>query len=308
MRREMLPGGARLTSSGTTTKMQALRQLQYRIGPDNMFIVQVTLVPTMSNEQKTKPTQHAVKELRSAGFAPDMICCRCETELTEEGRKKLGLFCQTSSDCIVSVHDVTEIYKVPLLLKSQNVAEIIATRLKMYLPKGMPNITPWEQLCRKIDNLQSTVKIALVGKYTAGTDAYLSVTKALQHAAIAVNRKLEIVWILSEDLEHAATDERCKLAYQQLRDCHGVLVPGGFGERGIEGMINTCKFARESKKPFLGICLGMQVAVIEAARTLLGWKDAQSEEFHKEAKNPVIVFMPEGSKTHMGGTMRLGTR
>jgi len=288
--------------------IEALRQLQYRIGPDNMFIVQVTLVPTMSDEQKTKPTQHAVKELRSAGFAPDMICCRCERELTEEGRKKLGLFCQTSSDCIVSVHNVSEIYKVPLLLKSQNVAEIIATRLKMYLPKGMPNIQPWEQLCKKIDSMTSSVKIALVGKYTSGTDAYLSVTKALQHAAIAVDRQLEIVWILSEDLEDQAAEERRKAAYQQLRDCNGILVPGGFGERGIEGMVNTCKFARESKKPFLGICLGMQVAVIEVARNILGWKDAQSEEFNKEAKNPVIVFMPEGSKTHMGGTMRLGTR
>jgi len=273
-----------------------------------MFIVQVTLVPTMSDEQKTKPTQHAVKELRSAGFAPDMICCRCERELTEEGRKKLGLFCQTSADCIVSVHDVTEIYKVPLLLKSQNVAEIIATRLKMYLPKGMPNIAPWEQLCRKIDNLSQNVKIALVGKYTSGTDAYLSVTKALQHAAIAVNRKLEIVWILSEDLEEKATDQKRKDARQKLADCNGILVPGGFGERGIEGMVETCKFARETKKPFLGICLGMQVAVIEVAKNVVGWKDAQSEEFNKEAKNPVIVFMPEGSKTHMGGTMRLGTR
>lgn len=288
--------------------IEALRQLQYRIGPDNMFIVQVTLVPTMSDEQKTKPTQHAVKELRSAGFAPDMICCRCERELSEEGRKKLGLFCQTSADCIVSVHDVTEIYKVPLLLKAQNVAEIISARLKMYLPKGMPSIQPWEQLCRRIDGLTQIVKIVLVGKYTSGTDAYLSVQKALQHAAIAVNRKLVIDWVLSEDLEDQATEVARKKAYKALADCNGILVPGGFGERGIVGMVRTCKFARENKKPFLGICLGMQVAVIEVAQNILGWKDAESEEHNKDTKNAVVIHMPEGSKTHLGGTMRLGTR
>eukprot|EP00277_Geminigera_cryophila_P022033 CAMPEP_0179485316 /NCGR_PEP_ID=MMETSP0799-20121207/61969_1 /TAXON_ID=46947 /ORGANISM="Geminigera cryophila, Strain CCMP2564" /LENGTH=273 /DNA_ID=CAMNT_0021299651 /DNA_START=1 /DNA_END=818 /DNA_ORIENTATION=+ len=157
----------------------------------------------------------------------------------------------------------------------------------MYLPKGMPSIQPWEQLCRRIDGLTQIVKIVLVGKYTAGTDAYLSVQKALQHAAIAVKRTK---------------------AYKALADCNGILVPGGFGERGIVGMVRTCKFARESKKPFLGICLGMQVAVIEAAQNILGWKDAESEEHNKAAKNPVIILMPEGSKTHLGGTMRLGTR
>ena len=288
--------------------IEALRQLQYKIGPDNMFIVQVTLVPTMSDEQKTKPTQHAVKELRSAGFAPDMICCRCDKELNDDGRRKLGLFCQVSTDCIVSVHNVSEIYKVPLLLKAQNVAEIISSRLKMYLPKGMPSIAPWEQLCKRIDGLSETVRIVMCGKYTAGTDAYLSVTKALQHAAIAVNRQLEIQWVLSEHLEDDASDADKKAAYKVLNDCHGILVPGGFGERGVEGMIQCCKFAREHKKPFLGICLGMQVAVIEVARHILAWKDAESEEFKKDTSKPVIVFMPEGSKTHMGGTMRLGTR
>lgn len=288
--------------------IEALRQLQYRIGPDNMFIVQVTLVPTMSDEQKTKPTQHAVKELRSAGFAPDMICCRCDQELNPEARKKLGLFCQTSADSIVSVHNVSEIYKVPLVLKAQNVPQIISTKLKMYLPKGMPNIQPWEQLCKRIDGLSQSVKIVLVGKYTSGTDAYLSVQKALQHASIAVNRKLEIDWILSEHLEDQASEEDRKKAYKALNECHGILVPGGFGERGITGMIRTCKFAREQKKPFLGICLGMQVAVLEVAQNILGWKDADSEEFNKETKRPVIMFMPEGSKSHMGGTMRLGTR
>ncbi|EKX53177.1 hypothetical protein GUITHDRAFT_91955 [Guillardia theta CCMP2712] len=287
--------------------IEALRQLQYRLGPENMFIVQVTLVPTMSDEQKTKPTQHAVKELRSAGFAPDMICCRCETELQSEQRKKLGLFCQVGAESIISVHNVSDIYKVPLLLKSQNVAEIISNKLK--IPQGMPNISPWEQLCMRIDGLElPVVKIALVGKYTSGTDAYLSVCKALQHAAIAVNRKLEISWVLSEDLEGNPSDGNSKKAWDALKDADGILVPGGFGDRGTEGKIMSVEFARTQKKPFLGICLGMQLAVIEAARNLLGWKDAKSEEFDKSTSCPVIIFMPEGSKTHMGGTMRLGTR
>lgn len=271
-------------------------------------MLQVTLVPTMSDEQKTKPTQHAVKELRSAGFAPDMICCRCETELGQDQRKKLGLFCQVGKESIISVHNVSEIYKVPLLLKSQNVAEIIANRLKMYLPKGMPNIAPWEQLCKRIDNLEESVQIALVGKYTSGTDAYLSVTKALQHAAIAVNRKLEIVWVTAEDLEDDADKAAQDAAFQQLRKCHGILVPGGFGDRGVLGKVRACRFAREEKKPFLGICLGMQAAVIDMARNVLKWNDANSQEFNKACKKPVVIFMPEGSKTHMGGTMRLGTR
>mmetsp|Transcript_42137 Transcript_42137/g.86128 ORF Transcript_42137/g.86128 Transcript_42137/m.86128 type:complete len:594 (-) Transcript_42137:276-2057(-) len=288
--------------------IEGLRQLQYRIGSENMFIVQVTLVPTMSEEQKTKPTQHAVKELRSAGFAPNMICCRCETELQEEQKKKLGLFCQVEKECIISVHNVSEIYKVPLLLKQQNVAEILANQLRMYLPKGMPNISPWEQLCKRLDSLDKTVKIALVGKYTSGTDAYLSVVRALQHASMAVSRKLEILWVIAEHLEDAATPEEAKTAMDQLEAADGILVPGGFGDRGITGKVNACKYAREKKKPFLGVCLGMQVAVIEVARNILGWKDADSEEFTKDSKNPVIIFMPEGSKTHMGGTMRLGTR
>jgi CTP synthase len=177
-----------------------------------------------------------------------------------------------AADCIVSVHNVSEIYKVPLLLKSQNVAEIISSRLKMYLPKGMPSILPWEQLCRRIDNLKERVRIVLVGKYTAGTDAYLSVQKALQHAAIAVNRQLEIEWVLSEHLEDTAAQADKNKALKALNDCNGILVPGGFGERGVEGMVRTCQFAREKKKPFLGICLGMQVAVIEVARNILGWK------------------------------------
>mmetsp|Transcript_25012 Transcript_25012/g.59396 ORF Transcript_25012/g.59396 Transcript_25012/m.59396 type:complete len:597 (-) Transcript_25012:467-2257(-) len=288
--------------------IEGLRQLQYRIGTENMFIVQVTLVPTMSDEQKTKPTQHAVKELRSAGFAPNMICCRCNDELQLEQRQKLGLFCQVGTESIISVHNVSEIYKVPLLLKEQGVAEIIAQQLRMYLPKGMPNISPWEQLCKRLDSLDKTVSIAVVGKYTSGTDAYLSVVRALQHAAMAVSRKLEIIWVIAEHLQEDATAEDRAAANKQLDASNGILVPGGFGDRGVVGKINACKYAREKKKPFLGVCLGMQVAVIEVARNILKWKDADSEEFNKNTKNPVIIFMPEGSKTHMGGTMRLGTR
>jgi len=288
--------------------IEALRQLQYKIGRDNMFLVMVCLVPLISDEQKTKPCQHSVKELRSAGFSPDLLCCRCEVELLPDVRKKIGMFAQLKPEQIISVHNVSEIYKVPLLLKSQDVAEIVANRLKMYLPKGMPDIRDWEQLCRKLDNLEKKINIAIIGKYNMGTDAYLSITKALQHGAVSVNRKLEITWVNASSLEEGSDKKDRDEAMAIMNAADGLLVPGGFGDRGTEGKILACAYAREKKKPFLGICLGMQLAVVEYARSQCGMAGANSEEFDKNTKHPVVIFMPEGSKTVMGGTMRLGTR
>lgn len=210
---------------------------------------------------------------------------------------------------IVSVHDVSDIFRVPLLLLDQSITQIIAARLQMYLPKGLPRLLPWKALVQRIEDLSQDVHIALVGKYTVLSDAYLSVTRALQHATIAVGRRLVIDWVDSSMLEasHSDASER-DAAWAVVKSADGILVPGGFGERGTEGKLETIKFAREHKKPFLGICLGLQLAVIEYCRSVLGLADANSTEFKEATLNPVVVFMPEVPKGQMGGTMRLGSR
>ena len=261
-------------------------------------------------EQKTKPTQHTVKELRSVGLNPDIILCRSASPLVSGSREKLALFCQVPPEQVLTVHDVPNIYHVPLLLEAQGATRIIAKKLRLALPGG-PALGPWRSLAAAVDAAQEEVKIALVGKYTGLQDSYLSVIKSLQHAAIAAGRRLLVDWVDATALEAGTerTDaEAYRVSWELVRGAHGVLVPGGFGDRGVEGKIAAIQYARENKVPFLGICLGMQCLVIEYARNVLGWAGANSAEFNAETPHPVIVFMPEINTSQMGGTMRLGSR
>jgi len=295
--------------------VEALRQFQFRVGDANFLSVHVSLVPILGvvGEQKTKPTQHSVAVLRSLGINPRMIACRCSEPLDQSVRSKLSLFCQVPEASVLTMHDVSNIWRVPLIMADQEVHKTLMKHLG--LPQSQADrldLAHWRStLADRWDSLKDEVKIAMVGKYTGLSDAYLSVIKALQHACMSANNKLEIVWIEADHLEEstkadnqAGYDE----AWSKLRTADGVLVPGGFGSRGVEGKICAINHARTAKKPFLGICLGMQMAVVEFCRNVLGLEGANSTEFEQSTSTPVVVFMPEGSTTHKGGTMRLGTR
>ena len=280
--------------------IEALRQFQFRVGRENVCFVHVSLVPVMGpvGEQKTKPTQHTVKELRGLGISPDVLVCRAEAPLAQETREKLAAFCHVSPNAVMSAHDVSNIYRVPLLLRDQGICEALDIDCN-----ATDMMTRWEAMADRVDNLGEDVHIAMVGKYTGLTDSYLSVIKSLQHASYAVNRTLVIDWIEASNLEdNSHTD------WDTLKSADGILVPGGFGDRGIEGKILAANYARTSNTPYLGICLGLQVATIEFCRNVLGMKDANSTEFDENTPEPAVVFMPEISKTHLGGTMRLGSR
>ena len=288
--------------------IEALRQFQFRVGRENVTFVHVSLVPVMGpvGEQKTKPTQHSVKELRGLGIIPDILVCRSTQPMTEETKQKLAAFCHVSADAVMSTHDVPNIYHVPLMLEKQGLCKILgvdcnATNL----------LEEWKEMAHGLDLLKEDVTIAMVGKYTDLSDAYLSVIKSLQHAAMKVERKLMINWIEASHLENewkTNNSEEWASAWNLLESSDGVLVPGGFGDRGIEGKILAVKHARENNIPFLGICLGLQVAAIEFCRNVLGMKDANSTEFDNNPGTAAVIFMPEISKTHLGGTMRLGSR
>eukprot|EP00611_Tribonema_gayanum_P031683 TRINITY_DN920_c0_g1_i9.p1 TRINITY_DN920_c0_g1~~TRINITY_DN920_c0_g1_i9.p1 ORF type:complete len:621 (+),score=230.48 TRINITY_DN920_c0_g1_i9:400-2262(+) len=313
--------------------VEALRQLQARVGYKNMCFVHVSLVPTVGGEpgeQKTKPTQHSVKQMRELGLAPDFLMCRGRSPLEDGSRRKLSMFCQVPGPCVMSVHDVSNIYRVPLLLLEQGFPTLLAQRLRLDgrhqsqcegdgwcgNPKATTRLDKkqlkaWQELAATHDSVSDEVRIALVGKYTDLHDTYLSVVKALLHASLAHRQRLHVEWIDSTALEGGAKGgPEAAAAWQQLRSCDGVLVPGGFGERGLEGKIAAIREAREGGVPFLGICLGMQAAVIEYARTVLGVEGANSAEFAPALDDTqrVVVFMPEGSRDRMGGTMRLGAR
>ena len=288
--------------------IEALRQFQFRVGRENISFVHVSLVPVMGpvGEQKTKPTQHSVKELRGLGITPDILVCRSTSPMTQETKEKLAAFCHVSPDAVMSTHDVPNIYHVPLMLEKQGLCKILnvdcnTTNL----------LSEWRDMALNLDTLTEEVSIAMVGKYTDLSDAYLSVIKSLQHAAMAVNRKLNIEWIEASHLEDSWKQQSPKEfdnAWNLLKDADGVLVPGGFGDRGIEGKILAAKYARVSNTPYLGICLGLQVATIEFCRNVLNLTGANSTEFEDNPEYPAVVFMPEISKTHLGGTMRLGSR
>jgi len=293
--------------------VEALRQFQFRVGEDNICFVHVSLVPVMGpvGEQKTKPTQHTVKELRGLGIIPDILVCRSEHPLNIETREKLAAFCHVSPEAVVSAHDVSNIYRIPILLEEQGVSKVLAKEIGFKLPDSRPLLEDWIKMADTVDNLDEIIKIAMVGKYTGLSDSYLSVIKALQHSSYEVNRKLEINWIESESLDDkkmAENPEKYSEAWDVLKNADGILVPGGFGIRGIEGKIKAAEYARINKIPYLGVCLGLQIATIEFCRNVLGMENANSTEFDENTPQPAVVFMPEISKTHMGGTMRLGTK
>lgn len=288
--------------------VEALRQFQFRVGRENVTFVHVSLVPVMGpvGEQKTKPTQHTVKELRGLGITPDILVCRSSKPLNEETREKLAAFCHVQPQAVMSTHDVPNIYHVPLMLQEQGLCDILGVDCT-----ATTLLDEWRTMAHHVDTLTDEVHIAMVGKYTDLSDAYLSVIKSLQHAAMAVNRKLVIDWIEAGHLEEAWANEEAdehQQAWSLLRKADGILVPGGFGDRGVEGKILAAHHARTQRVPYLGICLGLQVATIEFCRNVLGLEGANSTEFAENLEHAAVVFMPEISKTHLGGTMRLGSR
>ncbi|CAL8258779.1 unnamed protein product [Boreogadus saida] len=294
--------------------IEAFRQFQFKVKRENFCNIHVSLVPQPSTtgEQKTKPTQNSVRELRGLGLSPDLIMCRCSTPLETAVKEKISMFCHVEPTQVICVHDVSSIYRVPLLLESQGVVGYFCTRLDLPVEtRARKLLTKWKEMSDRSDRLLEHVSIALVGKYTKLSDSYASVIKALEHSALAINHKLEVKYIDSADLEAATLQEepvKYHDAWHKLCGADGVLVPGGFGVRGTEGKIHAIRWAREKKKPFLGVCLGMQLAVCEFARNVLGWADANSTEFEPESKHPVVIEMPEHNPEQMGGTMRLGKR
>uniref|UniRef100_A0A0E0JL76 CTP synthase n=1 Tax=Oryza punctata TaxID=4537 RepID=A0A0E0JL76_ORYPU len=293
--------------------IEALGQFSYRVGPGNFCLVHVSLVPVLNvvGEQKTKPTQHSVRGLRGLGLTPNILACRSTKELEENVKDKLSQFCHVPAANIVTLYDVSNIWRIPLLLRDQKAHEAILKVLNLESFAREPKLDEWVARATLFDALQDTVRIAMVGKYTGLSDSYLSVLKALLHASVDCHRKLVVDWVASTDLEDSTAIEvpdAYKAAWELLRGANGVLVPGGFGDRGVQGKILAAKYARENNVPYLGICLGMQLAVVEFARSVMNLPEANSTEFDPNAKTPCVIFMPEGSKTHMGGTMRLGSR
>ncbi|AWU74302.1 uncharacterized protein C5L36_0A08960 [Pichia kudriavzevii] len=301
--------------------VEALRQFQFRVGHENFALIHVSLVPVIHGEQKTKPTQAAIKDLRSLGLLPDMIGCRCSTELDIPTIEKIAMFCHVGAEQVLAIRDVNSTYHVPLLLKEQKMVDFLTRRLRLdelnisgeMAHKGEELFNKWSSLTTKHDQSFENVTIAIVGKYTNLHDSYLSVIKSLEHSAMRCGRKLEIVWVESTDLEpetESANKSNFHTAWQLVCKADGILVPGGFGSRGIEGMIAAAKWARENKVPYLGVCLGLQIAVIEFVRNVLGKKEASSIEFDPELteENQAVVYMPEIDRERLGGTMRLGLR
>jgi CTP synthase len=280
--------------------LEAIRQLRTDLGRENVMYIHVTLVPylKMANELKTKPTQHSVKELRSIGIQPDVIVCRTEKRFSRELEGKIALFCDIESDAVIQAVDASSIYEVPLMLEEEGMAEIVKERLG--LKCGEPDLAEWKCMVSRMKSLTGSVKIGLVGKYVSLPDAYFSVAEALRHAGLHHGVAVDILWINSEELEKAP-------AGQYLSEADGILVPGGFGDRGIEGKINAISYARLEKVPYLGICLGMQLAVVEFSRNVMNWQGANSSEFDPGTPYPVIDLLPEQKELDkMGGTVRLG--
>ena len=334
--------------------VEAMAQLRRRAGRDNFMQIHVSYVPIIHGEQKTKPTQHAIKTVRSNGMIPDLVCyflkyylltilydccllyfcttiayirqtnslqiaCRCERELEPSVIEKLANFCQVEPEQVVVVKDMPSIYQVPMLLEQQKLVPLVRRFLaleKVTIPQAMTQKgdkiwTQWKTLTGNDTRFHDPVTVALVGKYVELQDSYLSVVKSLEHAAMRCKRKLDIRWIDSDHLEpkmQQADPAKFHNAWHEIVKASGILVPGGFGSRATEGMVAAATWAREHKKPYLGVCLGMQIAVIEYARNVCGITDATSEEFHGDAANKLIMFMPEVDKTTMGASMRLGLR
>jgi CTP synthase len=289
--------------------LEAIRQLGNELGRDGALFIHVTLVPYIpaAGELKTKPTQHSVKELRSIGIQPDILLCRCDRPVPVEQRRKMGLFCNVRAEAVIQALDVRSIYEVPLSYHAEGLDDQVLKQFGMR-EAPPPDLSRWQEVVRRTVEPEGAVKIAVVGKYTGLLDAYKSLAEALAHGGIANNVKVDLAWYESEIFESAE-------AVQHLEGVHGILVPGGFGERGSEGKIAAATFARQKKVPYFGICFGMQMAVIEAARNLVGLPDASSTEFGP-CTDPVVGLMTEwmrgnarevrGIGDNMGGTMRLG--
>ncbi len=280
--------------------LEAIRQIKYDVGRENVCFIHVTLVPYLNKagELKTKPTQHSVKELRSIGIQPDLIVCRSEKPISEDMKDKLGLFCNVDGRAVIQNLDAENLYEVPLLLHEEGLDNMVCEKLNLQCHE-IDN-TEWTCMVDKLKNLRKSVTIAIVGKYVELHDAYISVVEALGHGGLSNDSKVVIKWINSSDV----TNDNAK---DILKDIDGILVPGGFGDRGIEGKIEAIKFARENKVPFFGICLGMQCAVIEYARNIVGLEGAHSSEFNLDTLHPVIDLMPDQKDIdEKGGTMRLG--
>jgi len=283
----------------STPFLEAIRQVGTEQGRDNVTYIHVTLVPYIagSEELKSKPTQHSAKELLSIGIQPDIIVCRSEMPIPKDMREKIALFCNIRSEDVIQNLTAPSLYEVPLWLEKEGLADSVCRHLG--LENRIPDLAEWTAMVKRSENAHKKVTIGLVGKYVELHDAYLSVAEALRHGGIVNDASVDIRWIDSEDItaENAA---------EKLSECSGIIVPGGFGKRGIEGMIETIRYARENKVPFFGICLGMQMAVTEFARNAAGFADADSEEFRK-TENPVIHIMEEQKEVDQkGGTMRLG--
>ena len=288
--------------------LEAVRELKIKHGNDNVLIVHTTLVPVMGvvGEQKTKPTQHSVKQLMNLGIQPDMIMCRSSEPLDRKARKKISLFCNVAEEAIFTAYDVDIVHQVPLLFEKQNVTHIVQKKLAL-TPKR-PDVTNWKEYVARLTSPHGKITIALVGKYTGLKDSYISHLKALTHAGAALNVEPEIVWIDSETIEGGSACNDTG-TMERLERADGILIPGGFGIRGMEGMITAARMARENGIPFLGICLGFQVAVIEFARNVLDLKGANSSEFVPDTEHPVIDILPDQKGIDAkGGTMRLGSQ
>ncbi len=291
--------------------LEAVRQLKVELGSNRAMFMHLTLVPYIATagETKTKPTQHSVKELRSIGIQPDILVCRSEVSIESPERKKIALFTNVEERAVISLPDANTIYKIPAMLRDQGLDNIVVERFGLQCPEA--DLSAWQAVADAKLNPEREITIAMVGKYMELLDAYKSLIEAISHAGIKTRTKVNTLYIDAEEIETNGTD--------QLRDVDAILVPGGFGERGTEGKIETVKFARENKIPYLGICLGMQVAVIEFARNVVGWADASSSEFNPDSKHNVIGLITEwldqdgnieqrDENSDLGGTMRLGAQ
>ena len=280
--------------------LEAIRQMRKDVGRNNVCYVHLTLLPyiTGAEELKTKPTQHSVKELRSIGIQPDALICRSDVSISDSIREKLSLFCDVDGEAVIPLQTVDNVYEVPLILEQAGLGEFIMDLLRL---EGQPrDLTEWSRMVERMSRPKGRLPVAIVGKYVEYPDSYISVREALRHAGTAHDQEVEIKWVHSEDVERNGPEV-------YLDGVQGIVVPGGFGPRGVEGMIDTVQYARNNNIPYLGLCLGMQVMVIDWARHILGWEGANSSELDPETPYPVIHIMPEqAAVTDMGGTMRLG--
>ncbi len=281
--------------------LEAARQISLETGRENSLFIHVTLVPYLhgSGEHKSKPTQHSVKELQGMGISPDIIVLRCDEPLEESIFRKISLFCNVPEDCVIENRTLDSLYEAPLMLEKSGFSGVVCRRLGLRTRE--PDLAEWEHLVSRIRSRQKTVRIGLVGKYVQLHDAYLSVAEALAHAGFALNAHVDISWLDSEDIHESDYREK-------LEGLQGIIIPGGFGDRGTDGMILAAQYARQENIPYFGICLGMQIAVIEFARHVAGIRDACSGEFHDASEHRVIDFMPgQSDEVNKGGTLRLGS-